>query len=86
MPMFSKSNNVELKLRTKGRLKHYRWCPAFFHASLYSLICSACCTWNAFPLSAYFKVELWKFIPFSAAQTAVAKNIILGHTVQVRKP
>src|SRR3982750_930115 len=62
-----------------------RWCPAFFHASLYNLICSACCTWNGLPFSSNFNVELCRSIPFSAAHTAVAFEAA-PHQIRSRNP
>src|SRR4030095_15715982 len=59
--------------------------PAFFQASLYNLICSACCTWKGLPLSSNFSVELCRFIPFSAAHTAVAFEAA-PHQIRSRNP
>ena len=40
-----------------------RVCPAAFQASRYASICFRCWTCSGSPLSSYFSVELWRFMP-----------------------
>ena len=50
-----------------------RSCPAAFHASRNIAICSAWSSSNGTPVSSVSRVELIRFMPCSAVQTAVAR-------------
>ena len=62
-----------------------RACPASFHAARYASICLRCWTWNGSPLSSNLSVELCRFIPCCAAQTAVAFEAA-PHQMRSRRP
>ena len=47
--------------------------PAAAHAARYSAICSACSSSNGTPVSSVSRVELIRFMPCSAAHTAVLR-------------
>ena len=59
--------------------------PASFHAARYASICLRCWTWSGSPLSSNLSVELCRFMPSFAAQTAVAFDAA-PHQIRSRRP
>src|SRR4051794_13471385 len=59
--------------------------PASFHAARNAQICAACWMWDGSPVSSLLSVELWRFIPNLAAQTAVALEPA-PHQIRSRNP
>ena len=59
--------------------------PSSFHAARKARIWAACWTWNGSPVSSLLRVELCRFMPSFAAQTAVALEPA-PHQIRSRRP
>src|SRR6267378_2509855 len=59
--------------------------PASFQAARYARIWAACWTWKASPVSSFLRVELCRFMPSFAAQTAVVFEPA-PHQIRSRRP
>ena len=81
-PMFPNPPGLLRLEPHSGGLRDRIWWGAGSNATA---ICAACCTWKASPVSSLLSVELCRFIPSFAAQTAVALEPA-PHQIRSRRP